>query len=127
MRGNDYFYFMAGVRRRFALFGDGGASSKGLLDSLYLTPSVFVYGGSSRNYRRTFGPRPDGERWSDGVSAITFRVEAGWSLNENFSAFLFVEQYDVVGQGTRHVNAVSTYRCAHNDWTLGGIGCRIKF
>ena len=129
-RGNDYTYFMAGVRRRFTLRNCGRAeegASAGFLDSFYLTPSVFVYGGSSRNYRRTFGARPNGERWSDGVSAITFRFEAGWSLNENFSAFLFVEQYDVVGQGTRHVNAASTYRCAHNDWTLGGIGCRIRF
>ena len=115
-RGNDYTYFMAGVRRRF-----------GLPWSIYLTPSVFVYGGSSRNYRRTFGPRPDGEPWTAGVSAVTFRLETGWSLNENLSAFMFVEQYDVVGQGTRHANAESTYRCAHNDWTIGGVGLRLKF
>lgn len=115
-RGNDYTYFMAGVRRRF-----------GLPWSLYTTPSVFVYGGSSRNLRRTLGPRPDGEPWTAGVSAITFRLEAGWSLNENLSAFMFVEQYDIVGQGHRHTNAKSSYRCAHNDWTLGGIGLRLKF
>ena len=134
-RGNDYVYFMAGVRRRLTLRDFGQAeraplpenSAGGFLDSLYLTPSVFVYGGSSRNFRRTFGPRPDGEEWSDGVTAITFRLEAGWSPNANFSAFVFVEQYDVVGQGARHVNAESSYRCAHNDWTLGGIGCRIRF
>ena len=130
-RGNDYIYFMAGVRRRLTLrdcaaAGDNRPPS-GILDSFYLTPSVFVYGGSSRSYRRTFGPRPDGERWSDGVSAISFRLETGWSFNENFSAFLFVEQYDVVGQRARHVNAASSYRCAHNDWTLGGIGLRLKF
>ena len=130
-RGNDYVYFMAGVRKRLS-FRDcaaalGSRPPSSILDSFYLTPSVFVYGGSSRSYRRTFGPRPDGERWSDGVSAISFRVETGWSFNENFSAFLFVEQYDVVGQRTRHVNAASSYRCAHNDWTLGGIGLRLKF
>lgn len=130
-RGNDYVYFMAGVRRRFTLrdctMAGNGRPSGDLLDPFYFTPSVFVYGGSSRNYRRTFGPRPDGEPWSSGVSAITFRLETGWSFNENFSAFLFVEQYDVVGQGARHVNDASTYRCAHNDWTLGGIGCRLRF
>ena len=134
-RGNDYTYFMAGVRRRLTLrdFRRAGRSpmpecpTESFLDSLYLTPSVFVYGGSSRNFRRTFGPRPDGEAWSDGVSAITFRLEIGWTPSECFSAFAFVEQYDVVGQGARHVNAASSYRCAHNDWTLGGIGCRIRF
>ena len=24
-------------------------------------------------------------------------------------------------------NGASTYRCAHNDWTHGGIGLRLKF
>ena len=122
-RGNDYAYFMAGVRRRLTL-RDFAADGN---DAFYLTPSVFVYGGSSRNFRRTFGPRPDGEEWTVGVSAITFRLETGWTISDNFSVFAFVEQYDVVGQRARHVNAASSYRCAHNDWTLGGIGCRIRF
>ena len=115
-RGNDYLYFKAGVRRRF-----------GIWESLYLTPSVFVEGGSSRNYRRVIGVRPDGERWSDGVSSVTFRLELGWKFCENFSAFAFVEQYEVVGQAARHAISASSYRCAHNDWTLGGIGCRLRF
>ena len=38
-----------------------------------------------------------------------------------------LEQYEVVGQAARHAISASSYRCAHNDWTLGGIGCRIKF
>ena len=130
-RGNDYVYFMAGVRKRFSLrdfaMASGDSSPDGILDSLYFTPSVFVHGGSSRNYQRSFGPRPDGRRWSDGVSSIVFRLETGWSYNKNFSAFLFVEQYDVVGQGAREATEESSYRCAHKDWTLGGVGCRIKF
>jgi hypothetical protein len=115
-RGNDYVYFKAGVRRRF-----------GIWESLYLTPSVYAEGGSSRNYRRVIGPRTDGERWSDGVSSVTFRFELGWTFCKNFSAFAFVEQYEVVGQAARHAISASSYRCAHNDWTLGGIGCRLRF
>ena len=114
--GNDYVYFKAGVRRRF-----------GIWESLYLTPSVYAEGGSSRNYRRVIGTRTDGERWSDGVSSVSFRLELGWSFSENFSAFAFVEQYEVVGQAARHAISASSYRCAHNDWTLGGIGCRLRF
>ena len=114
--GNDYVYFKAGVRRRF-----------GIWESLYLTPSVYAEGGSSRHYRRAIGIRPDGERWSDGVSSVSFRLELGWSFSDNFSAFAFVEQYEVVGQAARHTISASSYRCAHNDWTLGGIGCRIRF
>jgi hypothetical protein len=114
--GNNYVYFKAGVRRRF-----------GIWESLYLTPSVYAEGGSSRNYRRVIGVRTDGERWSDGVSSVTFRLELGWTVCENFSAFAFVEQYEVVGQATRHAISASSYRCAHNDWTLGGFGCRLRF
>jgi len=32
-----------------------------------------------------------------------------------------------VGQAARHAISASSYRCAHNDWTLGGIGCRLRF
>ena len=115
-RGNDYVYFKAGVRRRF-----------GIWESLYVTPSVYAEGGSRRNYQRVIGTRTDGERWSDGVSSVSFRLELGWKFSENFSAFAFVEQYEVVGQAARHAISASSYRCAHNDWTLGGIGCRLKF
>lgn len=114
--GNDYVYFKAGVRRRFPVW-----------ESLYLTPSVFAEGGSSRNYRRVIGMRTDGARWHDGVSSVTFRLELGWSFSENFSAFAFVEQYEIVGQAARHATSASSNRCAHNDWTLGGFGCRLRF
>lgn len=114
--GNDYLYFKVGVRKRLAF-----------LDDFYLTPSVYVDGGSSRNYRRVIGKRHDGERWHSGVSSVTFRLELGWMVCENVSAFVFAEQYEVVGQAARHAIGESTYRCAHKDWTLGGVGCRIRF
>ena len=115
-RGNDYLYFKAGVRKKFPF-----------LEDFYLTPSVFAEGGSSRNYRRAIGTRPDGERWHSGVSSVTFRLELGWTACEHVSAFVFVEQYEVVGQDARDVIGESAYRCAHKDWTLGGVGCRIRF
>ena len=114
--GNDYLYFKAGVRKKFTF-----------LDDFYLTPSVYVDGGSSRNYRRVIGTRPDGEKWHSGVSSVTFRLELGWRVCENVSAFVFAEQYEVVGQSARHTIESSSYRCAHKDWTLGGVGCRIRF
>lgn len=115
-RGNDYVYFKAGVRKRLSF-----------LEDFYFTPSVYVEGGSSRNYRRVIGRRPDGERWYSGVSSVTFRMEAGWAICDNVSMFAFVEQYEVVGQAARHVNGASPYRCAHNDWTHGGVGLRFSF
>ena len=115
-RGNDYVYFKAGARRRF-----------GIGESLYLTPSVYAEGGSHRNYMRVIGSRTDGGRWHSGVSSVSFRLEAGWSACENISVFAFVEQYEVVGQAARHANAASSYRCAHNDWFLGGFGLRLRF
>ena len=115
-RGNDYVYFKVGVRKRLPLFKD-----------FYLTPSVYAEGGSNRNYRRAIGTRPDGERWHSGVSSVTLRLELGWSFLEHVSAFVFVEQYEVVGQDARSVIETSDNRCAHKDWTLGGVGCRIRF
>ena len=115
-RGNDYFYFKAGVRRRFWFF-----------DDFYVTPSVFIEGGSSRNQRRVLGRRRNGGEWSDGVASVSFRFESGWRISENFTAFAYVEQYDIVGGEARQTNSESTFRCAHNDWTHGGIGLRIKF
>ena len=116
IRSSNYLYFRAGLRRRFALPFD-----------LYVTPSVFTEGGNSRNQLRVLGKRPGGGKWSEGVASVTFRLEFGWRISENVSAFLFAEQYDVVGDAQRSANGSSSYRCAHNDWTHGGGGIRIKF
>jgi hypothetical protein len=115
-RGNDYFYFRAGVRKKFPLW-----------ECFYATPSVFVDGGSSRSQKRVFGAKPDGGRWSTGVSAVSFRLELGWNVYDWLTAFAFVEQYEVVGGEARRVNSDSSYRCAHNDWTHGGVGLRLRF
>ena len=115
-RGNDYVYFKAGVRRKFTVW-----------ESLSFTPSLFAEGGSSRNNRRVLGEKPDWGKWGSGVSSVSFRLETAWAFNENVSVFAFVEQYEVVGRSARHANAESSYRCAHNDWTHGGIGLRLKF
>jgi len=115
-RGNDYLYFKVGARRRFSVVG-----------GLYVTPSVFAEGGNSRNNRRVLGAKPDGDRWSSGVSSVSFRLELGWKACENVTAFAFVEQYEVVGGEARRANADSSYRCAHNDWTHGGVGLKIAF
>jgi len=114
--GNDYFYFKIGLRRKFAVW-----------KSLYVTPSVFIEGGNARNFMRVIGPNVNGGGWSTGVSSISFRLETGWRFNEMFTVFLYVEQYEVVGGDARDSNAVSPYRCAHNDWTHGGVGLRMSF
>lgn len=116
IRTNDYLYFKVGLRKRFAV-----------TDGLYVTPSVFVEGGSARNYKRVFGARSDDGNWSGGASSIAFRLEAGWRFSDNVTAFAFVEQYDVIGGAARDTNAASSYACAHNDWTFGGVGLRLKF
>lgn len=115
-RGNDYLYFKVGARRRFPI-----------VDGLYVTPSVFAEGGSSRNNRRVLGERPGGGKWGSGVSSVSFRLELGWKVCESMTAFTYVEQYEVVGGEARQANADSSYRCAHNDWTLGGLGLRVRF
>ena len=97
------------------------------LEDFYFAPSVYAEGGSHRNYMRVIGSRTDGDRWHSGVSSVTFRLELGWEICKNFSAFAFVEQYEVVGQAARHANGASPYRCAHNDWFLGGIGLHLRF
>ena len=115
-RGNDYLYFKAGARRRFPVVG-----------GLYVTPSVFAEGGSSRNNKRIFGAKPDGGRWSSGVASVSFRLEIGWVICDNVSAFAFAEQYEIVGGEARRATDESSYRCAHKDWTLGGVGLRVRF
>jgi hypothetical protein len=115
-RGNDYFYFRAGVRRRFALVND-----------FYVMPSVFADGGSSRCHKRAFGSKVDGGRWGDGVFAVSARLDLGCRLSESFSVFLFVEQYEVVGSDERDAVDRSSYRPAHNDWSHGGVGLRLRF
>ena len=113
----DYFYFRIGIRRKCRF-----------LDDFYVTPEIYVDGGNSRNYRRVIGDNVNGGGWgSGGVSSVTFRLEAGWAISGNFTLFGFVEQYEVTGGDARDSNAASTYRCAHNDWTLGGVGLRMRF
>ena len=115
--GSDYFYFRAGVRRKFRF-----------LDDFYATPEVYVDGGNDRNYRRVIGENSNGGDWgAGGVSSLTFRLELGWELNANFTVFAFVEQYEVTGDAARETNAKSSYECAHNDWTHGGVGVKIHF
>ena len=115
-RGNDYFYFKAGVRRKFAVIGD-----------FSLTPSVYTEGGSSRDLRRVLGKRIGGGDWYDGVSSVSFRMELDWRISDNVTAFAFAEQYEIVGGDARRTIRASSYRCAHGDWTLGGVGLRFRF
>ena len=115
-RGNDFFYFKAGIRRKVDVW-----------DALSLTPSVFAEGGSSRNQRRVLGSRPGGGSWDAGAASVSFRLEAAWRFRENVSVFAFVEQYEIVGGDERRAVRASSYRCAHNDWTLAGVGIRLKF
>ena len=112
----DYFYFRVGVRRKCRF-----------LDEFYATPEVHVDGGNSRNYRRVFGENINGEDWGvGGISSVTLRLEVGWELCENFTFFAFVEQYDIIGNDARDTNAASANPCAHNDWTFGGVGFRMR-
>jgi len=114
---NDYLYFKIGARRRFAVW-------KGLS----LTPSVFVEGGNARNQKRVFGKNVAGDGWgAGGAGSVSFRLEASWRFCDECSVFAFVEQYEVVGDDARETNAKSSYLCAHNDWTHGGVGVRLRF
>ena len=61
------------------------------------------------------------------MSSISARLELGWRIADWLSAFAYVEQYEVVGGDVRRTNAASSSRCAHNDWTHGGFGLRVKF
>lgn len=116
-RGNDYVYFKVGARRRFAF-----------LDDFYLTPSVFAEGGNARNFKRVVGrPVHDGNWGGGGVSSMSVRLEFGWSPCASATIFAFIEQYEIVGGEARRANAASSSSCAHNDWTLGGIGIRFRF
>jgi len=115
-RGNDYLYFKAGVRRKFNVWS-----------GLSITPSVFAEGGSYRTQKRVLGRKPDGGRWKSGVSSVSFRLEAAWRFSEEVSVFAYVEQYEISGASARSANGASSYRCAHNDWTHGGIGVRMSF
>jgi len=116
-RTNDYLYFKLGVRRRFTLWR-----------ALYATPSVFVEGGNSHNYRRVFGTNTHGDDWGEGgVSSFSARLELGWTFTPACGTFAYVEQYAVTGGDARATNADSSYRCAHNDWTHGGVGIRLRF
>lgn len=113
----DYFYFKLGLRRICSL-GRGFA----------LTPTVYTEGGNGKNFKRCFGKRPDGESWgAGGVSSVSFRLELAYAFGSGISAFAFVEQYEVVGDTTRATNADRTFRCAHNDLTVGGVGVRMSF
>ena len=113
----DYFYFRLGLRRRFRLPG-----------GFYVTPDIYADGGNSRNYRRVFGENANGGDWGvGGVTALTFRLEAGWEFQDGLTLFAAVEQYEVTGDAARTTNAASSNPCAHNDWTSGSIGLRLRF
>lgn len=115
-RGNDYFYFKVGLRRKFSIF-----------TNFFFTPSVFAEGGSSRNFERVIGKRLDAKHWDEGVSSVSVRLEFSWKYSEMMSLFAYVEQYEVVGSDARKTNGLSSYKCAHNDWTHGGVGVRLSF
>ena len=115
--GNDFWYYKFGVRRVIGFCG-----------CFYVTPSVFAEGGNDRCFRRIFGENVSDDKWVEwGVSSISARLELGWKVCSWATAFAYVEQYEIVGGDARDTNAASTYTCAHNDWTHGGIGVRLRF
>ncbi|MBO5941105.1 MAG: hypothetical protein J6R18_07930 [Kiritimatiellae bacterium] len=115
-RGNNYLYFKAGVRRKFPVW-----------ENIALVPSVFTEGGSSKCVERIVGKCPRGEKWNEGFASLTFRLELNWTIYKSLSVFAFAEQYMIVGGEERRVNSMSSYRCAHTDWTHGGFGAKIRF
>jgi hypothetical protein len=116
IRVSKYFYYKAGVRRKFRLW-----------ENVALTPSVFAEGGSSKCVERILGKNPDGEKWTCRPATVSFRLELNWSVSEWMSLFAYAEQYMVVGGEERSAIGRSSYRCAHGDWTYGGFGARIRF
>lgn len=115
--GSYYFWVEAGVRHTFTFLKD-----------CYLTPSVYMDGGNDLNYERVIGKNACGTDWGGGgLSSLSFRLELGWKASACATVFAFVEQYEVVGHDARATNAQSSNKCAHNDWTFGGIGIRFKF
>jgi len=115
-RTNDYLYFKAGVRRRFDVWR-----------ALSLTPSVFIEGGDRRNQQRVFGRNVAGDGWHNGVGSVSFRLETSWRFNDMVTAFVAVEQYEVVGDDARNTADAGTNPCAHKDWTHAAIGLRLRF
>lgn len=115
VKGNDYLYVRIGVRRRIDLGG-----------GLYITPELALDGGNDRNQTRVFGRKSGGEEIGSGFYSISPRLELGWKINDHFTVYAWIEQYEVLG-AARDVNERSTYKCAHNDWTHGGIGLRWVF
>ena len=114
--GSDYLYCRLGVRRSFPIWS-----------SLSITPALAIDGGSNRNQVRVFGRQADGSSVGTGFYTISPRLELSWKFTGNFTAFIFIEQYEVLGHSAREANRNLNYRCAHNDWTHGGIGLRCSF
>lgn len=112
--GTYFLWFETGIRRRFALSGN-----------LYLTPSFYVDGGDDRNFTRLFGANKRGDGWDGGVSSMSFRLEFGWKVSDWATLFAWIEQYEVVGGDARASNTANS--CAHNDFTLGGVGLSLRF
>ena len=113
--GSDYFYARLGVRRKFTLWR-----------GLYFSTDVSLEGGNDRNQNRVFGKSADGSSVGSGFYTLAPHFELGYAFGEHFTLYAWVEQYEVLGSA-RSVNADYSYRCAHNDWTLGGLGLRIRF
>lgn len=117
IRPMDLFYFKAGVKRRFAF-----------LEDFYILPSVFLEGGDVTNIERRLGRRPNGGRYNNPtVCSITFRLELGWRISKNFTAFAAVDQYDVVLKSGRNAIRDSSDLSAHTDLTVGSVGVRLSF
>lgn len=116
--GNDYLYCKLGLKKRFPLSSN-----------LYLTPSAFLEGGSSRNNRRVFGKRPDGGGSPPtGLSTLSFRLEGGYAINESITAFAAVEEYIVISSVGRYcASNASEGSASHQELTIASVGLRFKF
>lgn len=115
MLGNDYLFCRLGLRRKFRIW-----------EGLYLTPEVAIDGGSGHCQNRIFGRLSDGGSVSPGFHSISPRLELGWTFSSHLTVYAWIEQYEVMGN-VRAINADYSYRCAHNDWTHGGVGFRASF
>ena len=58
---------------------------------------------------------------------FTIPARDGWEVCSWAALFAYVEQYEVTGHDARTSNAASSNKFAHNDWTLGGVGLRMRF
>lgn len=109
-------YWKVGFKRTFPV-----------VSRVSFTIDLFGDLGDSNHWLCLYGPRPDGQDYSDGLAALNLMARMDWMLTDALGIFVTAHQFDIVSSAARETIRASDAPEAKADLFVAYAGCKVVF